>query len=284
MRTKIILACKFIKRYYRAEMRKEKRNALASRPNLTARPGGYARWLRNFEECPGVEPILAKLVRGGVDVERARTLLYAAPLLGNINYRHGLKELDQRLAAAQLHLQDAANLLEPFPFPPQHKVRLLGLLETVRAQVEQQRRLYTEWRPAFTTIQQTNWVITWLGKELSGAGIRTVNESIATLLSAADVPGGDRDELAFGWVWSAQTVKKRRARFRANPLMTLFFPALFSEQVDIEKLAHRFPTMFFTNSQASQLRQGLPDVTGDLVPPRRNGTRTIGQRIAATKL
>jgi hypothetical protein len=227
-----------------------------------ARPEGYAPWQQAFEGNEGVPALLEELAEKGVDVERVRTMLYAAPLLGTIKYRHDLDKLDQNLAAAQRHLQDAANLLEPFPFEPRRRAWLLGALGFVRTQVEERQRLLRQWRSAFTTVQRTDLVIAWLAKELRRGGHRKINEELATLLTAAGVPGGERDETANGWAWSADIVDKRRDRLKGNPLVAMFWRGLF-EKIDIEKLAQRFPALFIKKKDKEEAKR-----------------KTFGQRIA----
>src|SRR5271169_581753 len=113
----------------------------------------YTQWLQSFEGNEGVPALLDQMAGGGVDVERILTLLYVAPMLVCIRSRRDLDEFDKNLAAAECHLNKAADLLKPFPFPPRYHKRLLAMLGCVRTQVEEHRRLFAEWRSAFTTVQ-----------------------------------------------------------------------------------------------------------------------------------
>jgi hypothetical protein len=80
--------------------------------------------------------------------------------------------------------------------------------------------------PKVSDVDLTDWIITYLDRELGRVGIRTVNESIAEMLIAAEIPGGGRE----GCAWSAEAVKKRRDRFKKNPLAVRQWPALFRPQ------------------------------------------------------
>lgn len=204
-------------------MRKEKKSALGFEVNVTTRPE-YARWRKSLE-TPSVINLLAKLARRDVDVERIRTLLYAAPLLGGFKFRHELKELDQRLAVALGCLQDATNLLAQVP--GRDRRWQAAALNLLRKAIEAELRRHKQF-PKVGKIDLTDWIITYLARELSRVGIRDVNERIAEMLVAAKIPGGGRE----GCAWSAEAVKQRRTRFKKNPLVVHRWPALFSPHPD----------------------------------------------------
>ena len=206
----------------------KKKKRTASSP-LNGRPGGYAQWLQSFEDYEGIPALLEQLASKDVDVKQVRTLLYAAPLLGSIKIRHTLDKLDGNLAAVQRHLDGAANLLKPFPFRPQQRNWVLGMLGCVHDQVDEHRRLLAEWRGAFTSIQTSDLIIAMMAQDLERAGSRRVNEELATLLTAAAVPGGTRDRFTKGWAWDATTVNKRRVRLKRKPFAALG-PYPFSRQ------------------------------------------------------
>jgi hypothetical protein len=223
-------------------MPRKKKNT-ASLP-LDRRPEGYDGWLQSFEGNEGVPALLEQLSDKGVDVERVLTLLYAAPLMGSIKSRRDLDKLDENLATAQRHLDSAAKLLKSFPFSPRERNWTLGMLIWVRSQTEERRDRLADWRSAFTTIQMTDLIIAIIAKDLERAGSRRVNEELATLLTAAAVPGGTRDKVANGWAWDAATVDKRRDRLKTKPFATLGpFRRLF-ENVNIEKLSQKYPALF----------------------------------------
>ena len=225
-------------------MRRKKRQSIEGF-RQHARPEGYPRWLQAFEANEGVPALLKQLSSRGVDVERVQTLLYAAPFFGSIiSPRRDLNKLDADLAMVQRHLRDAANLLEPFPFEPQLHKWVLAMLGWVRTQVEERRGLFAQWKSAFTTVLGTDLIIALIAQDLERAGSRRVNEELATLLTAAAVPGGTRDKVANGWAWDATTVDKRRDRLKAKPLVALGLLGRLFDRVNIEKLAQRYPALF----------------------------------------
>lgn len=232
---------------------------------LNARPEGYAAWLQSFEGNEGVPALMERLSGKGVDVERFRTLLYAAPFFGAIKSRSDLAKLDEDLAAILRYLDGADKLLKPFPFSPRQHTWVLGMLGCVRTQVADHRHLLAESRSAFTTIQVTDLIIAIIAQDLERAGSRRVNEELATLLTAAAVRGGTRDEVANGWAWDAAAVDKRRDRLKAKPVAALGpFRRLF-KNVNIEKLSKKYPTLFIRESSNGKHER-----------------KTIGQKIAAS--
>lgn len=244
-------------------MRKKKKK-MASSP-LNGRPGGYAQWLQSFEQYEGILALLEQLASKGVDVKQVRTLLYAAPLLGSIKSRRDLDKLDESLAVVQRHIDGAANLLKSFPFSPQERIWILGMLGWVRKRTEEHRHHFAEWRSAFTTIQPTDLIIAMIAQDLERAGTRKVNEELATLLTAAAVPGGTRDGVTNGWAWDAATVHKRRNRLKRKPFAALGpYRHLFGK-VNIEKLSQEYPALFIKGSSKGKREH-----------------KTFGQKIAAS--
>lgn len=196
-------------------------------PRLIARAEGYAAWFQSFEENEGIPALMVHLSGKGVDVERVKTLLYAAPFFGGIKSRHELAKLEDDLVTVQRYLDGADKLLRPFPFLPRKHTLVLGMLGCVRTQVADHRQLLAEWRRAFATIQMTDLIIAMIARDLERAGSRRVNEELATLLTAAAVPGGARDEFTNGWAWDAPTVHKRRNRLKRKPLAVLVLIATY---------------------------------------------------------
>ncbi|MGO9520252.1 MAG: hypothetical protein ACLPND_24710 [Candidatus Korobacteraceae bacterium] len=243
--------------------RKKKKSTSSLR--LNARPGGYTEWLQSFEANEGVPALMERLAGKGVDVKRVRTLLYAAPLLSSIKCRRDLDKLDENLATVQRHVDGATNLLKSYPFSPQERSLTLGILGWVRRRTEKHRHRLAEWRSAFTTIQMTDLTIAMIAQDLKHAGSRRVNEELATLLTAAAVPGGTRDRFTKGWAWDAATINKRRVRLKRNPFAALGpYRSLF-ENVNIEKLAKKYPSMFIHGGGK-----------------RTREPKTFGQKIAAS--
>ena len=122
-----------------------------------------------------------------------------------------MKELDSRLADAQDHVRQAINLLKPVPGA--RRFAQLELLEGIHRQITAELRSHGEF-PKTSRVHLIDWIICWLARELSEVDVKEINKDIATLLNAAEVPGGGRGEHS----WSPEAVKKRRARFAANPL------------------------------------------------------------------
>jgi hypothetical protein len=257
------LHCKFVKEYYRAVTRKKKKSTVSLR--LKGRPGGYTEWLPSFEANEGVPALLEQLASKGVDVEKVRTLLYAAPLMGSIRFRADFDKLDEDLATAQRHLDGAVNVLKPFPFFPRKRNWILGMLGWVGAQVEEHRHLFAEWRPALTTVQFTDLIIAIIARDLKRAGSRRVNEELATLLTAAAVPGGTRDRFTKGWAWDAATVDRRRKRLKRKPFAALGPYRHLFENVNIEKLSQKYPALFIKVSSKGKTEH-----------------KSFGQKIAAS--
>ena len=222
---KIILALQVCQRVLSRSGEKRKNDGSS---RLIARAEGYAAWFQSFEENEGIPALMEQLASKGVDVEQVRTLLYAAPFFGGIKSRRELEKLDDDLATVQRHLDGAANLLKPFPFLPRKRTLVLGMLGWVRTQVADHRQRLAEWRRAFATIQMTDLIIAMIARDLERAGSRRVNEELATLLTAAAVPGGARDEFTNGWAWDAATVHKRRDRLKRKPLAVLVLIATYS--------------------------------------------------------
>lgn len=175
---------------------------------------------------PSAQNILTQLAAGGVDVNRVQTLLYAAPLLGSISFRRQMKQLDARLAAAERCLGDAIELLTPIP--GHCRPKQLVALRVLHKQIEAELQRHSQF-PKISKVELRDWVIAWLAKELHRVGINEVNAGIATLLSAANIPSGGRDERGsdYGLAWSAAAVKQRRRRFEKNPLVVHKWPTLF---------------------------------------------------------
>ena len=267
--TKYYLHCKFVKQYYRAVTPKKKKGTATSR--LNARPEGYTEWLQSFEGNEGVPALMERLAGKGVDVKRVRTLLYAAPLLSSIKCRRDLDKLDENLATAQRHLDGATNLLKSYPFSPQERNWTLGILGWVRTRTEKHRHRLAEWRSAFTTIQTTDLMIAIIARDLERAGTRRVNEDLATLLTAAAVPGGTRDEVTNGWAWDAATVHKRRVRLKRKPFAALGPYRHLVGKVNIKKLAQEYPALFIKGSSKVRRQQKTIDqklgARADLLPP-----------------
>ncbi len=256
---KVILALQVCQRVlWRSDARKKKKSTASSRSK--GRPGGYAQWLQFFEEYAGIPALLEQLASKEVDVKRVRTLLYAAPLLGGIKSRRALDKLVKNLAAVQRHLDAAANLLRPFPYSPKERTWILGMLGWVRTRTEEHRHRLAEWRSAFTTIQTTDLIIAMIANDLETAGSRRVNEDLATLLTAAAVPGGTRDE--FGWIWDAATVDKRRDRLKTKPFAALGPYRHLFENVNLEKLAKTYPALF---REGNSKRRRDPETIGELL-------------------
>ena len=243
-------------------MTRKKKSTASAR--FDCRPEGYTAWLQSFEGNEGIPALLEQLAGKGVDVKQVRTLLFAAPLMGPMKPRRDLDKLDKNLAAVQQHLDGATNLLEPFPFSPRKRNWMLGMLGYVHKQVDEQRHLFAEWRSALTTVQLTDLIIAIIAQDLERAGSRRINEELATLLTAASVPGGARDEVANGWAWDAATVDKRRDRLKTKPFAVLGpFRQLF-ENVNIEKLFQEYPALFIKDSSRVKREH-----------------KTFGQRLAA---
>jgi len=224
--------------------RKPKKKNVIATLTMDRRPEGYKEWLQTFEGNEGIPALLEQLARKGVNLKRVRTLLYAAPLMGSYKFRDDLDKLAEDLAAAKRHLDDLSSLLEPYPFRPKQRIWTLGMVGWVRKQIEEQRQLLAEWRSAFSTIQVTDLMIAMVARDLERAGSRKVNEELATLLTAASVPGGTRDEVTNGWAWDAATVHKRRARLKRKPVAVFGpFRNLF-ENVNIKRIAQDYPELF----------------------------------------
>ena len=116
---------------------------------------------------------------------------------------------------------------------------------------EERRHLLAEWRSAFSTIHVTDLVIAIVARVLERAGSRRVDENLATLLTAAAVPGGTRDEVKNGWAWDAATVHKRRDRLKRKPVAALGpFRHLF-KNVNIQKLAQEYPALLVNRSKGT---------------------------------
>ena len=180
-------------------------------------------------------------------------------------------KLDKDLAVVQRHLDGVDKLLKPFPCSPQERNLILGMLGWVRKRSEKHRHRFAEWRSAFGTIQTTDLIIAMIAHDLERAGRRRVNEELATLLTAAAVPGGTRDEVTNGWAWDAATVHKRRVRLKRKPFAALGpYRHLFGK-VNIEKLAQEYPALFMKDSSKGK-REDKPigqeiAASADLLPP-----------------
>jgi len=230
---------------------------------LDARPEEHAAWLQNLEAYPGIPEMMNQLASKGVDVERVRTLLYAAPILGGIKTRADLDNLDQKLAETQRHLESAAKLLDPYPFRPRQHVLVVGAVRCAGSQVQEQRDMLAKFRSSFTTIQMTDVITEIIAQDLERAGSRKVNEDLATLLTAASVPGGTRDEVANLWAWDAATVDKRRDRLKRNPIAVLGpYRRLFDDQ-HVERLVKRYPQLFIRSERKHQVTIGQGIASGE---------------------
>jgi hypothetical protein len=190
---------------------------LSADPN---RGEGYAQWQKSFK-WPSVRRILAKLKSGGADADRVQRLLFVAPLLStkSFKFRTELKKFDRRLTSAQDHLRDAINLLKPVP--AERRSMQLAMLEAIYGQITAELSRHSEFRKT-SNVRVTDWLISWLARELNKVGLKEINKDIATLLNAAEVPGGGLGEDG----WSPEAVKKRRDRFALNPLAISRWPTL----------------------------------------------------------
>ena len=108
-------------------------------------------------------------------------------------------------------------------------------------------------------------IIAMIARDLERAGSRRVNEELATLLTAAAVPGGTRDKVTNGWAWDAATVHKRRVRLKRKPFAALGPYRHLFKNVNTRKTRPKVPCTVHTGSGK-----------------RKREPKTFGQMIAAS--
>jgi hypothetical protein len=240
-------------------------------PLLDARPESYTQWEQSFQAHAGVSMLLASLEAGGVDTQRMRKLLYAAPMLGAINPRRDLDKMRKDLVATERHLEVAYDLLESVPFRKAQRTWILGMLLCVRGQVADYQRLLGSWRGALGSVQFTDLAIAIIALNLEKIGSRRINEDLATLMTAAAVPGGTRDEIINGWAWDAATIHKRRDRLKGKPFAAMGPYRHLLGGINVEKIAKKYPALFVGAEEDQNQEQDQKPARGTSVLKPRSG-------------
>lgn len=225
--------------------------------------GMYESWRKSFEQRPCIRELLAELADKGVIVANLEINLWQGQTPERLDVRGELNRASAALSAAQGHLEDAEKLLTSLSFHPEVQSQLAALKPVCAWIKEQRKHLKKSW--AHTTFQTTDILIASMTRDLTASGIRNFDEVIAALLTAANIPGGERDKYANAWVWSAEVVNKRRDRLKANPLAAVYFGETFGWRINPAEFVQKHPDMF--TAKASTLLGGLSD-------PAAVGTRT----------
>lgn len=187
----------FVNKYHRAMKRTAKKSVTGWQD---ARPGAYENWRKAFEQDAGVAEVLGKL---DPDAMELLEVLYNAPRL------RVLKKKDMRRIADEMRTdvskyRTVIDQMERIASPE----GTVNALRERRAELDAHSRFL---QGVDATYRQVDHLIMALHNHLHS---RRVEEDIATLLNAAEIPTDSRDG-----VWTPAAVAKRRQRFSVHPFV-----------------------------------------------------------------